>query len=386
MADPTDDVTWNPAINSAASGASLDDRYNIPGATKIDGTVDTVNQAAGVYTRINAGATGNAPTGNGWNQVVGVINARITALNNKMGTARPTSPTFTVPPTASAVPIRIQTAILDLRSQIDWIRLQEKSTAYTWSTDFDAEGVNSFVVIKGYHLAELRKALAGKYIAFNIAESATLTPAIVQQVIFPVTQTITNMYEAVQTYTVPNTGNGILVPDPISFNNSTTTPWRARSGTSGSATTFSVFRCTAFFRFRNLPGTDPAPSHTLTQVQINPYTNTSPWKVLVPDVAGLSIANVQVYVGNTGLTSVTPTFANVFTPVETWGGTLIGTTTGSAGSVFYDAGNITSTFYYIHIRLESTVEQSQLYYDGTQHFITTSFTNLTSFTPYVYYE
>jgi hypothetical protein len=87
-------VTWSPRV-----GSTGDDQYNLPGATKIDGSLDTGNP-----TRIDVGdASGfsTIPTiaeinaSSGLNQIVGLVNRRRGNANALLGTAFAALPYFT---------------------------------------------------------------------------------------------------------------------------------------------------------------------------------------------------------------------------------------------------------------------------------------------------
>lgn len=82
-------VTWSPRV-----GSSGDDKYNIPGATKIDGSLDS-----GLPTRIEAGSSvgfSSTPTiaeinaSSQFNQVIGLVNRRARRHNALFGCTIPT--------------------------------------------------------------------------------------------------------------------------------------------------------------------------------------------------------------------------------------------------------------------------------------------------------
>ena len=192
----SDDVVWNP-VTVAGVGNPL---YDIPGSSLMpapngSGGFDSAHNP----TKITAGTavtqSGSAPNitvsgGTFWNQLIGVVNYRLTKLQNA-GYNFPTGIAF-VAGIAGLTVINEQTHLLNLRSQIDYIRQCEGHAQFTW-TDFPqinppvagtpatanngsaSTYTNTLSPIKGYHLAELRKALAGHYDQTSMADSFTGT-------------------------------------------------------------------------------------------------------------------------------------------------------------------------------------------------------------------
>ncbi len=120
-------VTWSPRV-----GAAGDDVYNVPGAIKLDGTMDTGN-ASRIERGSNAFST--TPTiaeinaSSGLNQVIGLINRRIRRYNTLFG--------------------------LSIFNRINTVRLTEGFASYVFPTAEVATGK----AIRGTHLAHMRKAL-----------------------------------------------------------------------------------------------------------------------------------------------------------------------------------------------------------------------------------
>jgi hypothetical protein len=147
-------VTWSPRV-----GSTGDDKYNLPGATKIDGALDTGNP-----TRIDVGdASGfsTIPTiaeinaSSGLNQIVGLVNRRRRNANALLGTAFAALPYFT-----PGVKITY-TDIAALQSGVISARTMDSLEAYTgtWPT------YSAGTPISGNLIAHLRKSLriSGKY-------------------------------------------------------------------------------------------------------------------------------------------------------------------------------------------------------------------------------
>jgi hypothetical protein len=151
-------VTWVPAI-----GGGGDNNYNVPGATKLDGTIDTGNQCT-----IQAGdssgfsATPTIPQLNassGFNQIAGAYNRRALTFNSAFGTSL-ASVAYVV---AGAFPLASD--FINLLSKINILRNNNSAAGFqnegwvgtlAWPISTPTAGQP----IKGHHLAFLRKALA----------------------------------------------------------------------------------------------------------------------------------------------------------------------------------------------------------------------------------
>jgi hypothetical protein len=140
-------VTWAPAI-----GGSGDDLYNVPGAVTLGGSQDTGNP-----TLIEAGdASGfsSPPTiaeinaSSGLNQVIGLLNRRIALYNAAYGTSYMSALSYLTQTKISA------TALAAINTKIGVLRAAEGFSVYTFPTD-----IASAKIIKGVHLANMRKAL-----------------------------------------------------------------------------------------------------------------------------------------------------------------------------------------------------------------------------------
>lgn len=140
-------VTWSPRIGSGG-----DDAYDIPGSTKLDGTLDAaarLNCGAGSSAFSATPTIGEVNSSSHFNQVVGLLNRRIVKCNSQFGSAFSTLAYFPRRKIVSGDLIAIQTAI-------NQVRVYEGFAAYTFIT---AGELTSRATIKGRHLAELRKAL-----------------------------------------------------------------------------------------------------------------------------------------------------------------------------------------------------------------------------------
>jgi len=140
-------VTWAPRV-----GTSGDDLYNIPGATKLDGTIDT-----GEPTRIQAGSSAGFSTtptipelnaSSDLNQIYGLANRRIRTFNTLFGTSLLTL-TYITPGTRITV-AHITTA----RTRINALRVAEGFANFSFFAD-----VGAGKRMKGDAIAELRKSL-----------------------------------------------------------------------------------------------------------------------------------------------------------------------------------------------------------------------------------
>jgi len=155
-------VTWAPRV-----GASADDAYNIPGATKLDGSVDS-----GAPTRMKAGSSAGFSTtptiaeinaSSDLNQVYGLANRRIRNYNTQFGTALGTL-------TYVAAEARITaTHITTARTRINALRVAEGFDNYNFTAD-----VAVGKPMKGDAIAELRKALGIAGIQKIIVPSSSL--------------------------------------------------------------------------------------------------------------------------------------------------------------------------------------------------------------------
>jgi len=141
-------VTWSPRISGAG-----DDRYNIPGATKLDGSVDT-----GLPTRIDAGDGSGfsaIPTiaqinaSSGVNQVIAAINRRILNHNGSYGS---TLPSIAYIATGARILASKFAEMMQRITQIKQIEGFVNVTALTPPTSGQR--------ILGSHLAVMRQALA----------------------------------------------------------------------------------------------------------------------------------------------------------------------------------------------------------------------------------
>jgi hypothetical protein len=146
---PTDQVTWNPRIDAAAGC------YEIPGGTKLDGTLDSVNPR----TRILAGSSSFSSTPTiaqinasaHLNQILGLINRRIRLWNSAHGTNYPVQAYVAAGGRISSNPFATA------RANIDLLRSLEGAAPYAWSNNWPSEEPP---LLLGRHLAELRQALA----------------------------------------------------------------------------------------------------------------------------------------------------------------------------------------------------------------------------------
>ena len=135
-------VTWSPAINA----------IEVPGATQIDGTVDTINPP----TKIEAGASDYSATPtlaeinarSGWNQVVALLNRRVARYNTLFGTSLSTASYFTAGDKIT------RSAMSTLQTRINSLRTSEGFSSYTFPT-LPSVGEK----IPGSVLAHHRKAL-----------------------------------------------------------------------------------------------------------------------------------------------------------------------------------------------------------------------------------
>lgn len=144
-------VTWAPRV-----GSSGDNLYNVPGATKLDGTLDTGApcsvQAADVSGFSATPTIAQLNASSGFNQVAGAYNRRALTYNSRFGTALVS---------ASYVAVGNQPAAADftgLLSKINTMRAAEgwAGGSLAWPISTPTAGG----IIRGHHLAFLRKALA----------------------------------------------------------------------------------------------------------------------------------------------------------------------------------------------------------------------------------
>lgn len=146
-----DQVTWAPVI-----GGSGDNLYNVPGATKLDNTLDTTGGPCGVDVG-DASGFSTPPTiaqinaSSGINQVIGLYNRRAGQYNTLFGTS------LTIMSYLSAS-VRPKAAdFTNLFNNVGTLRTQEGWTAaLAWPNTTPTAGRP----IRGYHLAYLRKSLA----------------------------------------------------------------------------------------------------------------------------------------------------------------------------------------------------------------------------------
>jgi hypothetical protein len=160
-------VTWSPRV-----GSSGDDLYNVPGATKLDLTVDSGSKTkiyAGDATGANPGSLADfsdytnaslIPTiaqinaSAGVNQVIGLLNRRIKMWNALAGTSM--SAIAYVAASASVTAAKFNA----ICSAITTLRSTEGFTAYTFpGTSFGDGNICVGCKVYGYHLANMRKAL-----------------------------------------------------------------------------------------------------------------------------------------------------------------------------------------------------------------------------------
>jgi len=142
-------VTWSPRV-----GSSGDDKYNVLGAKKIDGSQDT-----GLPSRIDAGSSSYSSTptiseinaGSGINQVIALYNRRQAQMNAIMN-GTPTPISYLTSNDTRIVALKFT----DLYNAIGSLRSTEGFTAYTFPTSEVAAGK----IVLGTHLAHARKALA----------------------------------------------------------------------------------------------------------------------------------------------------------------------------------------------------------------------------------
>jgi len=161
----TDQVTWAPRIDAGGG------RYDIPGSTKLDGTMDTVNP----QTRILRGSSSFSTTptiaqinvSSHVNQILGLINRRIRTWNTGHGTSYPVLPYV-------AVGGRILASTFEsARTSVDLLRSLEGASPYAWSSDWPSDDNPR---LQGRHLSELRQALAVILVSVqNPTDSMTLT-------------------------------------------------------------------------------------------------------------------------------------------------------------------------------------------------------------------
>lgn len=142
-------VTWAPRISGTG-----DDKYNIPGSTKLDSTVDTTNtrvpiNAGTVLTGTPSYAAINASVG--VNQIIGAINRRIGKSNSQFGT------TVTLLSYINAHDTILASQMTTIKNAIIALRAMEGLPA--WSGTFSTITGGSTKIL-GKHFAEFRKALA----------------------------------------------------------------------------------------------------------------------------------------------------------------------------------------------------------------------------------
>jgi hypothetical protein len=151
-----DEIVWQPCLGTVG-----DDKYNLPGATKIGGSVDTSSFTgalvyagdATMYPALPASPTLlQINASSHWNQAIGYHNYRAIRLNNTTGgTTVPTVPYFTPDKRILASDIStLQNALINLRG--------------AGGEQWDVTGpftptVQQNKIIYGYHLAEIRKIL-----------------------------------------------------------------------------------------------------------------------------------------------------------------------------------------------------------------------------------
>lgn len=321
---PTDDIVWNPRI-----GAVGDQKYDFPGSSLMAGGTDP-----GSPTRIDAGSSaGYSPTFNPtlaqlqaaasitMNQIIGLINNRITNINTTQSLSQPTS-TY-----ANSVPlddISIQRFILDLRSQIDFIRLHEGSTAFSWDTDFVALGASTLTTVKGYHLAEMRKALQRFLNIQNFADTFNFNAPTVTTNKWPKNINVLPFCDITHNYHW-DTSTSAFIDDGYTFSGVVylgTGAFETYAGNDNVTVTKYFFE-RSWTSVRILP------------TNINPFTNSSPSKLTLTvtenDFAGVGPAGMDIYyliqpaAGNMTATSKTGN--------ATYGSRVITNTTVTAATV-----------------------------------------------------
>ncbi len=145
-------VTWAPVI-----GGSGDNVYNVPGATKLDNTLDTTGGPCGVDAGDSSGFL-TIPTiaqlnaSSGINQVIGLYNRRAGQYNSAFGTS------LTIMAYLAAGVKPKATDFTNLFTNISTLRTQEgwTASAIAWPNTTPTAGR----AIRGDHVAYLRKALA----------------------------------------------------------------------------------------------------------------------------------------------------------------------------------------------------------------------------------
>jgi len=140
--------TWNPRV-----GAAGDDLYNVPGAYKLDGTLDTGDFSDILFG--DASSYSTIPTiaeiaaGIGINQVIALVNRRIKNYNAQFSTST-TAQAYLTGTKAKAADIA------SVNNKINAMRQLEGLPSYTFPTSEEIAARR----IRGTHLAHWRKALA----------------------------------------------------------------------------------------------------------------------------------------------------------------------------------------------------------------------------------
>jgi hypothetical protein len=137
-----------------AVGVSGDDKYNIPGGVKLDGSQDAGNPSSIISGDASGFSTipliSELTASSGLNQIIGLINRRILTWNAAFGTS-------IVPLAYLTPPVRLRAAdVTAIFNKINELRTLENFASYTFPTS----QVQSGLPIRGTHIAHMRKALA----------------------------------------------------------------------------------------------------------------------------------------------------------------------------------------------------------------------------------